>query len=249
MSDVASLISCPYLIQLELIVGLPTLVVGTMTDPSLSVVMTDVSPRLMKFGFWVKTELFPDFITQRELTSTLELSEIFNQLPYWKSVKDLYCLQKSINGTFEFLSVPDALRTKGPYWIYILLVPIPVWGVSGTMTNSNWVSLPGGLYDVVSVPWHAAVPACPAYLPRSPENILATSHRNCDNLLWENRLARVQSLSNFCHIFRDRLIDQTDFAWDDLWDDPVEAYFVWRIYFASVSISDFPFVSVTSVSS
>ena len=74
LSAVASSISCPFRIQLELLVGLPTLVVGILTDPSLSVVLTDARLRLMKFGFWVKTALLPTFIPQRELTSTLELS-------------------------------------------------------------------------------------------------------------------------------------------------------------------------------
>ena len=41
--------------------------------------------------------------------------------------------KKSINGSFEFLGVPDPLRTNGSYWIDNLLVPIPYWGVGGTV--------------------------------------------------------------------------------------------------------------------
>ena len=85
------------------------------------------------------------------------------------------------------------------------------------MTNFNWGGLPGG-----HVPWRAAIPALPAYLHSSTENILATARHVCDNILQENRLVRVQNLSNFCHILPDCLVNQTDFAWDDLWDDPVE---------------------------
>ena len=67
----------------------------------------------------------------------------------------------------------------------------------------------------------------------------ATVRRIHDDLLQENRLARVQSLSKYHHILRGRLVNHTDCAWDDLWDEPVEDQFVWRISVRSVSISDF----------
>ena len=49
---------------MEIIIGLPTLVVETLTDPSLSVVLTDAILRLMKFRFRMKTVLLPKFIPQ-----------------------------------------------------------------------------------------------------------------------------------------------------------------------------------------
>ena len=55
-------------------VSLSTLVVGTLTNQSLSIALTDVIPRLMKFGFLVKTALPLNFIPQCKLTSTLETS-------------------------------------------------------------------------------------------------------------------------------------------------------------------------------
>ena len=75
LSVVAFSISCRYRIHPDLLVGLMALVVGTLTYPSLSVVLTDAISRLMKFGFGVKTALLPDFTPQRNLTSTLELSD------------------------------------------------------------------------------------------------------------------------------------------------------------------------------
>ena len=77
LSDVDSSISCPCQIQSGLLVDLPTLIVGSLTDPSLCVVLTDGSPRLMYFGFWMKTALLAKFIPQRELRATIELSEKF----------------------------------------------------------------------------------------------------------------------------------------------------------------------------
>ena len=48
----------------------------------------------------------------------------------------IFC-KKIMNGSFEFISIPDPLRTKVTYWINNLLVPIPAWGVGGTVTNFN----------------------------------------------------------------------------------------------------------------
>ena len=89
-------------------------------------------------------------------------------------------------------------------------------------TNLNWGSQPGVQYDGVSVLWHGAGPVCPAYLPSSLENIFATARHVRVDILRENRLARVQSLSKYHHILRGRLVNHTDCAWDDLWDEPVE---------------------------
>ena len=104
-------------------------------------------------------------------------------------------MQKSINGSFDFLGVPETLRTNRTYWIDNISVSIPAWGVSGTVKNLNWGSQPGSHYDNVSVPWCGAVPACSDYLPRSPENTRSTARRIRDDILRENLLTRVQSIS------------------------------------------------------
>ena len=74
----------------------------------------------------------------------------------------------SINGSVQWLGVPDPLRTNGPPWDDNILAPSPAWGTGVTSTNSNWVSQPGGPYGSVSVPWSGPVCAMPAYIRRSP---------------------------------------------------------------------------------
>ena len=48
----------------------------------------------------------------------------------------------------------------------------------------------------------------------------ATARPVCDNLLRDHRLERIQSLSDSRHILRDKLVNRTDFALDDIWDKP-----------------------------
>ena len=49
----------------------------------------------------------------------------------------IFC-ENSINRSFEFFSVPDPLKTNGPYLIDNILVTILAWGFGGTVTNLNW---------------------------------------------------------------------------------------------------------------
>ena len=111
--------------------------------------------------------------------------------------------------------------TRGPYWIENILCPSPRWGVGGTVENLNGGSQPSGRYGGVDVPWRGAAPARPAYLLWSPENAGATACHVRDDLLREHRLARVQSLSDYWNILHENLVNRTDCAWDDLWDEPV----------------------------
>ena len=168
---------------MELLVGLPNLVVGTLKDRNLSVVLTDTSLKLMNIGFWVKTTLLPEFIPQRKFTSSMESTENLKPTTLLKMGLIPLSSEKPINRSFDFLGVPDLLRTNGPYWIDNNLVPIPDLGSSGTMTNLKWGSRPGRRYDGVSVPWHGAVADCLAYLPRISENTRATARRVNDDLL------------------------------------------------------------------
>ena len=119
------------------------LVVGTLTDPSLSVVLTDVIPRLMGYGFWAKMALLPKVTPQRELTPMLDLSANLQPTTLLKNgFKTSIFYKKSINGSFEFFVVPDPLSTNRPYWIDNLLVPSLAWGVRGTVKFLNWGSQP-----------------------------------------------------------------------------------------------------------
>ena len=133
-----------------------------------------------------------------------------------------------INGNVEFLGVSDSLMTKGTYWIENLLCPNSRWGVGDTVEILNWGSQPGGCYGIVDIPWYGAVPACLPYLPRSLENLCATARSVRDDLLHDHLLVHVQILSNSRYILCDILVNKTDCAWYDLWDDPVDEYFVWR---------------------
>ena len=78
--------------------------------------------------------------------------------------------QISINGSVEYLGIPDFHRTGAPFWADNILAPCSSWGDGDTTTNQNWVIQPGGAYVSVSVPCCGAVPTHPAYVPRSPEN-------------------------------------------------------------------------------
>ena len=90
------------------------------------------------------------------------------------------------------------------------------------MESLNWGSQLGGRYGSFDVLWRRAVPACPAYISRSPENARATARRVHDYLLREHRLAHSQSISTSCDILRDHLVNQMDCVWDDLWDELVD---------------------------
>ena len=74
-----------------------------------------------------------------------------------------------MNGSFEFIGVPDPLRTNGPYWIGNILVIIPDWGAIVTVTTLNWGSQRGVCYDGASILWCGAFPARTDNLSRSLE--------------------------------------------------------------------------------
>ena len=163
--------------------GLPTLVAGMLADPSFSVVLTDATPKFTNFGFGVTTLSLLKFIPSLELTSILGLPMILQPTNLLKLGLVPLFLSKIINGSFEFLGVSDPLRTRRPYWIKNILCHSPCWGVRGTVENLNWGSQTDGCYGSVGVPWHGAVPARLAYLPRSPENVSSTLCHIRDDLL------------------------------------------------------------------
>ena len=129
---------------------------------------------------------------------------------------------KSINGRFQWLGVPNTLRTDGPPWADDILAPSPAWGIDGTATNPNWGSQPGGPYGSVAVPWSGSVTAMLDYVCRSPENMHSAVRRVRDDLLRENHTVRMQSLSTSRSILRNRLVNRRDCIWDDIWYEPVD---------------------------
>ena len=90
--------------------------------------------------------------------------------------------RKSINGSVDFLGVSAPLRTYAPPWIDNILVPSPAWGAGGTTIDPNWGIQPGGPYGSVSIMWSGTIPAMPAYVRRSPENMRSVARRVRDDL-------------------------------------------------------------------
>ena len=79
-------------------------------------------------------------------------------------------------------------------------------------------------------------------------NTCSAARRIRDDLLQENHIARIQILSTSRSILHNCLVNSQDEDLDGLWDEPVDKWSVWRIFFGRVSISDFSFLSVTNVS-
>ena len=92
--------------------------------------------------------------------------------------------QLSINGSVKFLGIPDFVRNSGLWFIENLQDPtVPTgWGHANT-SNQNWGVIPGRPYSLWSVPWGVTVPVCPAYMPRSLENLRADAHHVRDDFL------------------------------------------------------------------
>ena len=155
----------------------------------------------------------------------------------------------SINGSVQWLDVLDLLRTDGPLWTGNVLSPIPAWGIGGTAKNPNRLNQPVVSYDSVSVPCSGVVCAMPSYIHRSLENTSSTARRICDDLIQDNRTLCMKSISTSRSIICNRLVNRGYCDWDDLWDDPVDQQLEWIISVGSVSINEFSFLSITSVSS
>ena len=235
LSAVASSISCTCQIPSKLLVGLPTLVVAALTDPSLSFVLKDAIPRLMMFGFRVKTALLLRFIPQLEFMSRLGTGA--NLQPTTLLKMGLRHLSSAKNLSMEVLSFFAFLihwGLKGTIGLIISwflfrlgesVILWQIWTEEVNLTSAMVVFPPCGV--VLSLPflltslwvWKVCTSLCTASVTISFQ---------------DNRLVRVQSLSDYRHILHDSLANQTDCAWDDLWDDLVEDWFVWRISVGNV---------------
>ena len=98
-----------------------------------------------------------------------------------------------INGSVEWLGVPDLLRTNGPAWTSNLLDPQTSWGYIWFTTNLNWVSQSGGAYGSFPIPWSRLICVLPVYHCSISENLRAAERRVCDDILQGNCLVRMQS--------------------------------------------------------
>ena len=128
----------------------------------------------------------------------------------------------SINGSIQWLGVPAPLRTDGPLCNDNILAHSPAWETGGTATNPNWGSQPGGPYDSVDVLSSGPVRAMPDYVRRSLENTCSAVRRVCEDLLRDNCMVRMQSLSTSLSILRNSLVNRRDCDWDNLYDEPVD---------------------------
>ena len=89
----------------------------------------------------------------------------------------------SINGSVQWLGVPDPLRTDGPPSADNILAPSPSWGTGGTATNPNWGIQPGGPYGSVAIPWSGIVCSMSDSVRRSPDNTHSAACHVCENLI------------------------------------------------------------------
>ena len=89
----------------------------------------------------------------------------------------------SINGSVEWLGVPDFHKTNVQACTANLLAPYPNWGDGGSATNLNWCSQYRGASGSFFVPWNHPVRVLPVYHYRISENMRAAAHRVCDDLL------------------------------------------------------------------
>ena len=122
----------------------------------------------------------------------------------------------SINGSVEYLGIPDFHRTGGLFWAGNLLAPRYSWGGSGTTTNQNWVIPPGIPYGIVSVPWRVTIPTRPAYTLRIMENALAAACHACDDHLQSRNMARIPSPSTIRNLLRNLRVNWRGYDWDGL---------------------------------
>ena len=127
----------------------------------------------------------------------------------------------SINGSVQWLGVPDFLRTNGPVWTANLLAPHPSWVDKGSRTNLSWVSQSGGHSDSFFIPWDRPVRVLPVYHRRIFENLCAAARCVCDDLLRDNCLTLMQSLTTcrnpICNPWGRR-----DEDWDNIWNESVD---------------------------
>ena len=90
--------------------------------------------------------------------------------------------------------------------------------------------------------WGSNLPACPADIPRIPENPRAVACRICDDFLCQRRCNGMRIPSTSCNPIFNLIIHRRG----DDWEGPVNQYFLLRIYVASVR--KLSIISVANVS-
>ena len=119
------------------------------------------------------------------------------------------------------------------------MLPPPIRTVEVNLGDFMEVLLSHGIVPFVSV-WFTSAGFQKTHAP-----LRAAARRFCDNHLQINCLARMCSPSTSRNPIRYPQVNRRD----DHWEGPVDQSFLWVISVGSVSISEFYFLSVTSVSS
>ena len=99
--------------------------------------------------------------------------------------------RKLINGSSEWMGIPDFLRTDGPPWTANLLDPYADWGNGGTSTSQNLSSSSGGYSDSVHLNWNRPARYLTIFHRRVFKNTRSAGRRARGDLLRENRMYRM----------------------------------------------------------
>ena len=126
--------------------------------------------------------------------------------------------KNSINGSIEWIGVPNFLRNDGLPWILNLLAPYYAWGDRGSNTSLNLGSGSGGYSDGVSINCNRLAHILPIYYRGIFENTCSAARCDRDNILIENRTYRMQSPYTCRNPARGRLVNRQDDVLDDHWD-------------------------------
>ena len=96
--------------------------------------------------------------------------------------------RNSINGSIEWLDVPNFLSTDGPPWTANTWAPHISGGNQESSTNPDWDSCSGENFDSVSIPWNRPVRVLPIYYWKVFQNTRSAVRCVRGNLLMENRM-------------------------------------------------------------
>ena len=126
--------------------------------------------------------------------------------------------RKLINGIFEWMGVPEFMRTNGTPWTANILVPYSDWGHGGPSTSQNLSSGSGKYSDSVHINWNRSASNLPISHRRVFENMRSAGSRAHDDILLEKRTYRIQIPSTCKKPICGRLVNRTDDTLDDRWD-------------------------------
>ena len=126
-----------------------------------------------------------------------------------------------IDGSVEWVGIPDLLRNDVPPWTANILAPYHSWGYQGPSINLDWGSGFGGNSNSISVLWSLPTRVLPIYHWRVFE-IFAVLRAGPVMISLERTIrtaCKVLPLAATPSAVV--LVNQQDDGWDDLWYEPV----------------------------